>query len=105
MSPSALTSGAPEGGLARSRTAVSSMPFAIGLMVKVVLASQLVSWVVPYSVAPVPYIMRFESNGSISTDSFIQPSFGVASGGWGLLLKSSHGSALMSIVYRLDWLG
>src|SRR3954452_9249931 len=98
MSPSALTSGAPDGGLARSRTAVSSMHLAIGLIVKVVPASQLVSWVVPYRVAPVPYSRRLELNGSMASDSFIQPSCGLDSGGCGLLLKSSHGSAEMSMV-------
>jgi hypothetical protein len=49
-------------------------------------------------VAPVPYISRLELNGSMASVSFIQPSFGVDSGGCGLLLKSSQGSAEMSMV-------
>ena len=49
-------------------------------------------------VAPVPYIIRSELNGSISIAPFIQPSFGVTSGGWGLVPKVSQGTALMSIV-------
>lgn len=52
-------------------------------------------------VAPVPYIIRLLSNGSISSDSFIQPSFGVSSGGCGLAPKVSHGTELMSMVYFL----
>ncbi len=45
-----------------------------------------------------PYSMRLELNGSISTLSFIQPSFGVTSGGCGLPLKFSHGTEVMSWV-------
>jgi len=49
-------------------------------------------------VAPVPYIIRFESNGSISIDSVIQPSFGVTSGGCGFAPSDSHGTEEMSCV-------
>ena len=49
-------------------------------------------------VAPVPYIIRLELNGSISIAPFIQPSFGVTSGGCGLAPKVSHGTEVMSIV-------
>jgi hypothetical protein len=53
----------------------------------------------------VPYIIRFELCGSISSDSVIQPSFGVTSGGCGLVPNVSHGAAEMSIVYRKVRLG
>src|ERR687893_702731 len=56
-------------------------------------------------VAPVPYIIRLELNGSISTDAFIQPSFGASSGGCGLAPKVSHGLAETSMVKRLVRLG
>src|SRR3954469_15884677 len=59
-SPSALSSGAPDGGEARSLTAVSSSPCTMGLMVNLLPASQLVRFSVPYTVAPVPYIIRAE---------------------------------------------
>src|ERR1044072_1570660 len=81
MSPSALISGAPDGGLIKSCTAVSSIPWAITRIViwLVVLWSHVVRFVLPYNVAPVPYMSRFELNGSISSDSVIQPSFGLTS--------------------------
>jgi hypothetical protein len=40
----------------------------------------------------VPYIIRLELKGSISTDSFIHPSFGVTSGGCGFVPNVSHGT-------------
>src|ERR671916_3150488 len=106
MSPSALRSGAPVGGLMRSCTAVSSMPCAMTRIViwLVVLKSHVVRFVLPYSVAPVPYMKRLELNGSISKASVIQPSFGLTSapgrpppqvGAGGVL---SHGDAVMSCV-------
>ena len=106
MSPSALRSGAPEGGLTRSCTAVSSMPCAMTLIViwLVVLKSHVVRFVLPYRVAPVPYMKRLELKGSISKASVIQPSFGLTSapgrpppqtGAGGVL---SHGAAVMSCV-------
>ena len=42
--------------------------------------SQAVRLLVPYMVAPVPYSMWLELNGSISSDSTIQPNFGVGCG-------------------------
>src|SRR5215212_3304286 len=106
MSPSALRSGAPAGGLTRSWTAVSSMPCAMTLIViwLVVLKSHVVRFVLPYRVAPVPYMKRLALNGSISSASVIQPSFGLTSapgrpppqmGAGGVL---SHGAAVMSCV-------
>src|SRR5690349_11691900 len=47
MSPSALSSGAPDGGLARSLTAVSSSPFTIGVILNLLPESQLVRFSVP----------------------------------------------------------
>lgn len=47
MSPSPLTSGAPEGGLIRSSTAVSSRPLTIGLTVNCPPVSHLVRSVLP----------------------------------------------------------
>src|SRR5215510_4908654 len=44
---------------------------------------------------------RLPSNGSISIDSVIQPSFGVSSGGCGFAPSVSHGTEEMSMVYRL----
>jgi hypothetical protein len=38
-----------------------------------------------------------DSHVAFSTDAFIQPSFGVTSGGWGCEPKVSHGAAVMSI--------
>ncbi|CAM5276560.1 hypothetical protein SPURM210S_04050 [Streptomyces purpurascens] len=49
--------------------------------------------------------MRPESNGSISIDSVIQPSFGVCSGGAGFAPHVSHGEDETSIVYRFSRLG
>ena len=61
ISASALISGAPDGGLMRSWTAVSSIPWAITVIVilLVVLWSHVVRFVLPYNVAPVPYMRRF----------------------------------------------
>ncbi len=47
MSPRALSSGAPDGGEARSLTAVSSRPCTIGLMVNLAPLSQSVRFSVP----------------------------------------------------------
>jgi hypothetical protein len=47
MSPSALSSGAPDGGEARSLTAVSSRPRTMGFTVNLVPLSQLVRFSVP----------------------------------------------------------
>ncbi|MNJ39670.1 hypothetical protein D3C77_345480 [compost metagenome] len=99
-SPSPLIKCAPDGGLIRSMTAVSSIPLAITLMLTLPPVSQLVRLLEPYIVAPVPYIIRFELNGSISKSPIIQPSFGEASGGEGMLPKSSHGAAEIFCVYR-----
>src|SRR5713101_379709 len=95
MSPSPDSSGAPDGGLIRERTAVSSMPLTIGVMVMVPPESQFVRLLVPYRVAPVPYIIRLELNGSIASTSVIQPSRGVTTGGEGFPLKVSHGTEEM----------
>jgi hypothetical protein len=46
-------------------------------------------------VAPVPYIIRLELNGSISRSPTIHPSFGVISGSCGLALNVNHGAAVM----------
>src|ERR1035438_9993532 len=73
-SPSADRSGAPDGGLISALTAVSSMPLTIGAMVMVPPESQLVRLLVAYRVAPVPYSIRLELNGSIARSSVIQPS-------------------------------
>src|SRR3954452_11888543 len=100
MSPSADSSGAPVGGLIRSRTAVSSMPLAITEMLTVPPVSHAVRLFVPYRVAPVPYIIRLELNGSISSASVIQPSFGVTSGSCGFAPNVSHGAADTFIEYR-----
>lgn len=51
--------------------------------------------------APVPYIIRLESNGSISSASVIQPSLGEVSGGVGLAPQVSHGTEETSCVKRL----
>jgi hypothetical protein len=59
-------------------------------------------------VAPVPYNILFESNGSISSDSVIQPSFGNTSATRPVAVEPpqySHGDALMSCVYRKDRFG
>src|SRR6185369_10245854 len=106
MSASALISGAPDGGLIRSCTAVSSMPWAITRIViwLVVLTSHVVRFVLPYKVAPVPYMRRFELKGSISSDSVIQPSFGLTSAPglpppqMGAAGHLSHGAAVTSCV-------
>src|SRR5688572_30885300 len=100
MSPRPEISDAPVGGLMRSSTAVSSRPLTIGVIVICEPVSQLVRLFVPYTVAPVPYIMRLELNGSISTEAFIQPSFGVTSGGCGFAPNVSHGAEETSMVYR-----
>lgn len=47
MSPSALSSGAPDGGLARSLTAVSSRPFTIGVILNWLPESQFPRFSVP----------------------------------------------------------
>jgi hypothetical protein len=49
--------------------------------------------------------MRLESNGSISSDSVIQPSFGVCSGGDGFAPHVSHGDDETSMVKRFSRLG
>ena len=98
-SPSELSSGAPVGGETRSLTAVSSRPLTTGAMPTLAPLSKLVRLEEPYSVAPVPYIIRSESNGSISSDSVIQPSFGDSSGAETFALKVSHGTEEMSIAY------
>src|SRR6185312_4173929 len=93
-SPSADSSGAPEGGATRSLTAVSSIPCAITeIFTLAEPESHAVRFVVPYSVAPVPYIIRSLLKGSIAKPSVIHPSFGVSSGGEGKLPKDSHGEA------------
>src|SRR6185503_1108741 len=51
-------------------------------------------------IAPVPYIRWFESNGSISIDSFIQPNLGAISGSGGTAFQVSHGDSVMSMSYR-----
>src|ERR1700730_15762641 len=91
----AYIAAAPDGGLIRERTAVSSMPLTIGVMVMVPPESQLVRLLVPYRVAPVPYIIRLELNGSIASTSVIQPSRGVTTGGEGFPLKVSQGTEEM----------
>ncbi len=98
-SPSALSSGAPDGGETRSLTAVSSSPFTTGAIATFCPLSNAVRFDEPYSVAPVPYIIRSESNGSISSDSVIHPSFGVSSGGDGFALNVSHGTEETSMPY------
>ena len=72
MSPTALNSDGPDGGLARSSTAVSSMPTerksqCIGMPASIALMSS-----EPQMPCPVTYRMRDGSKGSIST-SAIQP--------------------------------
>lgn len=52
-----------------------------------------------------PYIIRFESNGSISRDSVIQPSLGAVSGGEGFAPQLSQGTEETSRVYRFARLG
>nr|BBJ49580.1 hypothetical protein SAVMC3_22090 [Streptomyces avermitilis] len=49
--------------------------------------------------------MRAESNGSISRDSVIQPSFGVCSGGAGFAPQVSQGEDETSMVKRFERLG
>jgi hypothetical protein len=81
-------------------TAVSSIPCAITEIFTLALPlSHAVRFVVPYNVAPVPYIIRSLLNGSIASPSVIHPSFGVSSGGEGLLPHDNHGEADTSSVY------
>src|SRR5690348_16636226 len=105
MSPRPEISGAPVGGLMRSSTAVSSRPAAMGLIVIWPPVSHVVRSVLPYTVAPVPYMNRLELKGSISIDSVIQPSFGLTSGGCGFAPRESQGERLTSILYRKLRLG
>src|SRR4051812_16231105 len=93
MSPSALISGAPQGGLIRSSTAVSSRPWARTDQWVLRPASAPVTSSVPKIVAPVTYMTLPESNGSIEMSPIIQPSLGVP---W----KSRYGAPEVSSTIR-----
>src|SRR5687767_6639000 len=99
----------PEGGLTNSCIAVSSMPAAFTVIFICLPASHSVRLSVPYRVAPVPYIILFESKGSISNDSVIHPSLGFTSAPGRPVFEVppqyNHGHAVISCVYLKVRLG
>ncbi|OPZ88365.1 MAG: hypothetical protein BWY74_03173 [Firmicutes bacterium ADurb.Bin419] len=77
ISPTPLISSTPLiGGQMRLSTAVSSTPIPITSIFTYLPLSQSVRFLVPYMVAPVPYIISSELKGLISMSPIIQPSFG-----------------------------
>ena len=95
----ALNKCGPIGGLTNAATDVSSIPIPFTLIVIFSPLSHLVKSSHPYNVAPVPYNILSELNGSISRAATIQPSFGLVSGGIGFVIpKFNHGAAEISIV-------
>ncbi len=86
MSPNALSSGAPTGGLANSSIAVSSMPLSAKLHAVAKLLSALVRLALRHKPMPVTYMALLELKGSMENEPIQCPMFPVCLGSQGALL-------------------